>query len=79
MIKGRVNMGILSVLLKTISEDNLRTIEGTMRNKLDSMDYESKRHYRLYRHHIDIVNEISSRCAGKLPKREHGWYLPNDD
>ncbi len=72
-------MGIFSSLLKSISEDNLRNVEKKMRNKLDSMDYESKKHYKVYRRHIDIVNEISSRSAGKLPKREHGWYLPNDD
>ena len=72
-------MGILNALLKFITEDNLRNIEVAMRNKLDSMDYESKKHYRLSCRHIDIVNEISSRCSGKLPKREHGWYLPNGE
>ena len=50
-----------------------------MRKKLDSMNYESKKHTRLDRRRIDLVNEISSRRSGKLPKREHGWYLPNDD
>lgn len=72
-------MGIFSFLLKGMSEDKLRDKESKMRRKLDHMDYESKRHTKLDLRRIDVVNEISSRSAGKLPKREHGWYLRNDD
>ena len=72
-------MGILSFLLKSMSEDKLRDKERKMRKKLDSMNYESKKHTRLDRRRIDLVNEISSRSSRKLPKREHGWYLSNDD
>ena len=72
-------MSFFSSLLKNVSENNLRNIEGKMRMKLDSMDYESKKHTKLDLRRIDIVNEISNRNAGSLPKREHGWYLPNDD
>ncbi|MBQ2886150.1 MAG: hypothetical protein IJE43_20720 [Alphaproteobacteria bacterium] len=72
-------MGIFNLLLKGVSEEKLRKTERKMRNKLDAMGYESKRHTRLDRRRIDIVNAIASKSAGKLPKREHGWYLPNDD
>lgn len=72
-------MGVFSLLLKGVSEDNLCKKERKMRHKLDTMKYESKRHTKLDLRRIDIVNEISSRRADKLPKREHGWYLPNDD
>ena len=72
-------MGLLSFLLKSMSEDKLRDKERKMRKKLDSMNYESKKHTRLDRRRIDLVNETSSRRSGKLPKREHGWYLPDDD
>lgn len=72
-------MAIFNFLLKGMSVDKLRDKESKMRRKLDCMDYESKRHTKLDLRRIDVVNEISSRSAGKLPKREHGWYLPNDD
>lgn len=72
-------MGIFSFLLKGLSEDKLCKKESKMRHKLDSMNYNSRRHTRLDLRRIDVVNEISSRRAGKLPKRKHGWYLPNDD
>lgn len=72
-------MSFFSFLLKNVSEDNLRSIEGKMRYKLDSMDYESKKHTKLDLRRIDIVNEISSRNSGSSPKREHGRYLLNDE
>lgn len=72
-------MGLFNLLLKAMSEDNLRSKEEKMRSKLDSLDYDSKKHTKLDLRRIDVVNEISSRSSGKLPKREHGWYLPNDD
>ena len=27
----------------------------------------------------DYVNAIGGKCADKLPKREHGWYISKDD
>lgn len=61
------------------SESELRSIEGEMRAELDATDWDSDNCNQLYNDHIDVVNEISSRSSGRLPKREHGWYLPNDD
>lgn len=61
------------------SESELRSIESEMRSALNSMDYDSNEYLQLDLERIDVVNEISSRSVGKLPKREHGWYLPNDD
>ena len=72
-------MGMLNILLKSMSEDSLRSMSRNMERKMDSLDYESKKHARISTRHIDVVNEIARRSAGKLPKREHGWYLPNDD
>lgn len=72
-------MGIFNSFLKTMSEDSLRKMDDKMISKLDSMDYESEKHTKLDLRRIDVVNEISSRSAGKLPKREHGWYLSNDE
>lgn len=72
-------MGIFNLLLKGLSEDKLCDKERKMSRKLDKMNYESRRHTRLDLRRIDVVNEISSRRSGKLPRREHGWYLPNDD
>ena len=72
-------MGLFKLLLKFMSEDSLCAMDDKMQDKLDKLDYESKKHTKLDLHRIDVVNEICSRSAGKLPKREHGWYLPNDD
>lgn len=60
-------------------EDELREIEDEMMSALNEMDYESDEYLQLDLKRIDVVNEISSRCAGSRPHREHGWYLPNDD
>ena len=62
-----------------MSEDSLRSKEKKMRNKLDLLNYESKKHTRLDLRRINVVHELVSRSSGKLPKREHGWYLPNND
>jgi hypothetical protein len=72
-------MGLLNLVLKVLSEDTLSGIEEKMNDKLESIDYDSDEHTRLYSHHIDVVNEIASRRSGKLPKSEHGWYLSEDD
>lgn len=61
------------------SEEELRAISREMQSALDNMDYDSDEYTQLSIEHVDVVNEIASRCAGKLPRREHGWYLPNDD
>ena len=61
------------------SEDDLRSIEEEMRSELDSMDYDSDDYLNLDLDRIDVVNEIASRSSDNLPKREHGWYLSNDD
>ena len=50
-----------------------------MSSRLEEMDYDSDEYLELDLKRIDVVNEISSRCADKLPKSEHGWYLPEDD
>ena len=65
--------------LCTASEDELRAVEEEMRGKLDTMDYDSDEYLQLDLARIDIVNAIASRFPLNLPKREHGWYLPNDD
>ena len=61
------------------SEDELRSIESEMSAELSRMDYDSDEYLHLDNERIAVVNEISSRCAGKLPRREHGWYLSKDD
>ena len=50
-----------------------------MSSRLEEMDYDSDEYLELDLKRIDVVNEISSRCADKLPKSEQGWYLPEDD
>lgn len=68
-----------SIRLDSLSEEELREIECKMRSDLERMDYDSDEYGRLYEDHCDVVSEISSRFSGSLPKRENGWYLPNDD
>lgn len=68
-----------SIRLDSLSEEELREIECKMRSDLERMDYNSDEYGRLYEDHCDVVSKISSRFSGSLPKRENGWYLPNDD
>ena len=72
-------MGFFDFILKSLSEDALDNIEEKMREKVDSLEDNPRKQVRLDSRRIDVVNEISSRRAVNLPKREHGWYLPEDD
>lgn len=65
--------------LQSASEDELRATAREMESLMDELDYDSDEHTRIYGIHIDVVNTIASRFPLNLPRREHGWYLPNDD
>ena len=65
--------------LDNASEDEMRSVSSEIQSELDRLDYDSDEHTRLSNISVDVVNAISSRFPLKLPKREHGWYLPNDD
>ena len=65
--------------METASEDELRNTASEMEELLDKLDYDSEEHSKIYSIHIDVVNAIASRFPLNLPRREHGWYLPNDD
>lgn len=65
--------------LETASEDELRSTAQKMESLLDELDYDSEEHTNISNIHIDVVNAIASRFPLNLPKRENGWYLPNDD
>lgn len=67
------------IALNVASEKTLRNKAGRMRDKMESLNYDSRKYTRIYFRHNDVVNAISSRFPVKLPPREHGWYLPNDD
>jgi hypothetical protein len=43
--------------------------------KVGFYEREGNKHMRLANKYNDYVNAICSKCAGKLPKREHGWYI----
>ena len=65
--------------LQTATEDELRETASEMERLMDELDYDSEEHTHIYGLHIDVVNTIASRFPLNLPRREHGWYLPNDD
>ncbi len=65
--------------MASASEDELRSAEDEMCSALGDMDYDSDEYLQLDLKRIDVVNTIASRFPLKLPHREHGWYLPNDD
>ena len=65
--------------METASEDELRAVDDEMLSALNELDYDSDEYLKLDLIRIDVVNAISSRFPLNLPKREHGWYLPNDD
>lgn len=65
--------------IETAPEDELRAAESEMSSALNELDYDSDEYLQLDLIRIDVVNAISSRFPLNLPKREHGWYLSNDD
>lgn len=72
-------MGLVRFFLKGMSENKLRATEKRMRKKLSLLNYNSKKHTKLDLRRIDVVNEIARRSSGKLPKRNHGWYVSKGD
>ena len=67
--------------LETASEEELRSVAAKMENELDACDWvtDTDEQAQIYNTHNDVVSAISSRFPLNLPRREHGWYLPNDD
>ena len=75
-------MGIFrSIYLKLASDKQLRKKSDKMFRKLNKLGFyekEGNKHMRLANKYNDYVNAIGSKSAGKLPKREHGWYINKD-
>ena len=75
-------MGILrDIYFKISSEEKLRKKADKMYEKLNKVGFyesDSNKHKGLFRKYNDYVNAIGSKCANKLPKREHGWYILKD-
>ena len=76
-------MGIFrEIYFKLSSEKKLRKKTDKMYNKLKKIGFyekEGTKHMRLGNKYNDYVNAIGSKCANKLTKREHGWYISKDD
>ena len=72
-------MGIFrNIFFKMASEEKLRKKSDKMFKKLIKVGFyekEGNKHMRLANKYNDYVNAICSKGAGKLPKREHGWYI----
>ena len=76
-------MGILrNMYFKLVNEKILRKKADKMFKKLNKVGFyesDSNKHMRLAKKYTDYVNAIAGKCAKKLPKREHGWYISKDD
>ena len=76
-------MGIFrTIYFKLANESTLRKKSDKMFKKLNRVGFyecEGNKHMRLANKYNDYVNAIASKCAGKLPRREHGWYIHKDD
>ena len=71
-----------NLYFKLSSEDKLRKKADKMFKKLNKVGFyesDSNRYMGLANKYNDYCNAIGSKCAGKLPKREHGWYISKDD
>ena len=80
LIRRFIEMGILrNIFLKAASEETLRKKGGKLQRNLDKLDYDSKKYGRAYEKHSNYVSAINSKSTGKLPKREHGWYVSKKD
>ena len=80
---GGNEMGVLrSIYFKLTSEEKLRKKADKMYEKLERVDFyenNSNKYRRLASKYHDYVNAVGGKCAKKLPKREHGWYIHKDD
>lgn len=76
-------MGIFrGIYFKLSSEKKLRKKSDKLFKKLNKVGFfenDSTKHMRLAKKHIAYTNAIGSKCAKKLPKRKHGWYISKDD
>lgn len=64
------------------SENRLRKKSDKMFKKLNKVGFyekEGTKHMRLADKYNYYVNAVNSKCSGKMPKREHGWYISKDD
>ena len=72
-------MGIFrNIFFNLASEKSLRKKSDKMFKKLQKVGFfekEGNKHMRLANKYNRYVNAIGSKCAKKLPKRDHGWYL----
>ena len=53
--------------------------EEKLRRKLDKLDYDSKKYLKIDNKRLKVMDKIFRKEDYKLHRREHGWYLPNDD
>lgn len=53
--------------------------EEKLRKKLERIDYDSKKYLKVDNKRLKVMDKIFRNEDYKLPRREHGWYLPNDD
>ncbi len=72
-------MGLFNVLISSLSESTLTSLEEKMREDVDALDDNPEKQIKIDTRRLDIVNELSSRRSGKLPKSENGWYLSEDE
>lgn len=63
----------------SMTEAELRTIANEMRDELSTLDYNSDEHTKLHSEYGDIVSLINRKYMEGPTRREHGWYLSNDD
>lgn len=65
---------------KQRNELKLRKKDDKLVKKLDALDWgEGRKANKLYKKHLRTIDKIEKNRTWSLPKREHGWYLPNDD
>ena len=73
-------MGLMrNIYFNLASEKTLRKKSTKIRKKLSKLNYDSKKHTRLSNKSVEYVNAVAKKCSGKLPKREHGWYIHKED
>lgn len=65
---------------KANKERRLRKKDDKLVKSLDALGWgDDRKSNRLYKKHVKTTQKIEKNRTWHLPKREHGWYLPNDD
>ena len=65
--------------MESATNSELRAALDELEAALNEFESPTSEYMRIFDLHDEIVETVNRRFPVRLPRREHGWYLPNDD